>query len=496
MLKQLWQATRRIKRIFRGNLTWNPAVPIKPYVGIRTYREYTTASTEAIANGQLGRCDSNGLQPPDIVVRYFSDVDEEKYVEFAGKLVDSAYHDAIIALLKRNAQLYRKAQHEAQAAAQMRYHQATRPKSNSICQMNLPSSSYLTYTIPGGVRGHRQGSIADPMAHGNRATVSVLPSECDASLSGCDPSELYPPSAHSPNMTNNNYQTQRSVPSPNQNVCQTNSGSGRASSSNSINLPIWSAMDTCWMLDKIYSDNINRTCNSRQRNISVSGGSATTHTVAASCAQNGSSPFTSSGISGCGIQKSISISIPPPPPPEPAVKCNGLSLDTSFLQLPSFHPKPKSMYTFRCGLDFRSDEYAAHYHDVHASIQGGLDGWLEHRCPMFQYGCSWVHTRWGPCADADRKVKQTIVFSELLETFGVTNSDGSTLRQQSSNNAGEPHCNGFNGDDFNLFDKRGEFLYSRSRSQTPDVPYSLDDFPFEVIYWNRSFLFISTFPFL
>ncbi|CAG2120341.1 unnamed protein product, partial [Medioppia subpectinata] len=95
-------------------------------------------------------------------------------------------------------------------------------------------------------------------------------------------------------------------------------------------------------------------------------------------------------------------------------QCNSLSLDINVRTIAAYQKKPKMMYTFRCAQEFRRDEYEWHYRNVHNDIHGGIDGWIEHRCPLWQYGCNFVHRRWTPEPDGS-----AIVFSELVENFGV-----------------------------------------------------------------------------
>ncbi|CAG2169917.1 unnamed protein product [Oppiella nova] len=95
-------------------------------------------------------------------------------------------------------------------------------------------------------------------------------------------------------------------------------------------------------------------------------------------------------------------------------QCNSLSLDINVRTIAAYQKKPKLMYTFRCAQEFRRDEYEWHYRNVHNDIHGGIDGWIEHRCPLWQYGCNFVHRRWTPKPDG-----ASIVFNELVENFGI-----------------------------------------------------------------------------
>ena len=73
----------------------------------------------------------------------------------------------------------------------------------------------------------------------------------------------------------------------------------------------------------------------------------------------------------------------PTPPAMPLL--TNLGLDMSIQCIPRYLSKAKSMYTFVCAQDYRRDEYPSHYKDWHSDIQGGLDGWMEQRCPLARY---------------------------------------------------------------------------------------------------------------
>lgn len=127
-------------------------------------------------------------------------------------------------------------------------------------------------------------------------------------------------------------------------------------------------------------------------------------------------------------------SVPPPRPP-PVPNCNTLSLQLSIQSLPSHNLKPRSIYSFRCGLDFRKDELASHYRDIHNMIIGGLDGWIEHRCPLFVYGCPFVHRRWSPnMPNTDQALhsQRTLVFNSHLEAFACPSTNSSLTNSESS----------------------------------------------------------------
>lgn len=91
-----------------------------------------------------------------------------------------------------------------------------------------------------------------------------------------------------------------------------------------------------------------------------------------------------------------------------------LVLDLNLECITRYQPKPKSMYTFLCDQDFRRDEYAWHYQNVHGDIHGGLNGWLEQRCPLAQYGCTFSRRRLFPSPAGS-----ALVHNDILESFGL-----------------------------------------------------------------------------
>lgn len=346
MLAQLYQANRQIKRAMKG-VSVNPAVPFKvrldvlltqwwcssalftlqPYIGVRTYREYTRKlfmpppQPNALAEQAEGGSNSQAVALPTVVVHY-DNVDEEIYMDYASRLCNAAYQDALAEIIKRNAQVYKR---EAKRECDNR--NSNRKKSNSICQMMMSSSGECKQVQ------HR------PL-HDSVSVTGIVPISSPPTV--MDFSTMIATSAQHP-------------------------------SSSSINLPI--------CIESLKLDD----------------SAATTAT-----------PSTSTTT----MAKKV------PPPPLPEIKCN-ISLDLSIWSLPTYHPKSRSMYTFRCAHDFRRDEVEAHFKDVHADIHGGLDGWIEHRCPLFQYGCNFVHRRWAPHSEeeAARGQRKTFVYNELLEAF-------------------------------------------------------------------------------
>ncbi|XP_053203346.1 F-box only protein 30-like isoform X2 [Panonychus citri] len=101
--------------------------------------------------------------------------------------------------------------------------------------------------------------------------------------------------------------------------------------------------------------------------------------------------------------------------PKPPILPNNtsLSLDLNLNSIAQFQAKPKLMYTFKCAQEFRRDEYGSHYKNFHGDILGSINGWMEHRCPLWQYGCNFVQRRIHPFPEGTR-----ITFNPIVESFG------------------------------------------------------------------------------
>ena len=91
-----------------------------------------------------------------------------------------------------------------------------------------------------------------------------------------------------------------------------------------------------------------------------------------------------------------------------------LALDLNLESITKYQAKPKSMYTFLCAQMFRRDEYASHFKNVHCDIHAGLNGWMECRCPLAHYGCTYSLRRFYPMHEG-----ASVVYSNVLESFGV-----------------------------------------------------------------------------
>ncbi|KAI1280534.1 F-box only protein 30 [Halotydeus destructor] len=97
----------------------------------------------------------------------------------------------------------------------------------------------------------------------------------------------------------------------------------------------------------------------------------------------------------------------------PAPHQVALSLDISIDTIAPYQPKPRQMYTFRCAKELRRDEFGDHYKNVHSDIHGSVNGWMEYRCPLWQYGCSFTRRRLYP-----KPVGSKIVYHSAIESLG------------------------------------------------------------------------------
>lgn len=111
---------------------------------------------------------------------------------------------------------------------------------------------------------------------------------------------------------------------------------------------------------------------------------------------------------------------PPDPPtlPPDNMLAQSLYLDVRLDTVTRFQAKPRTMYTFLCSQEVRRDQYTWHVRNVHSDIMGGLNGWLEHRCPLASQGCGFSSRRLFPHNQVD--LNHTLVFDQSLEAFGVT----------------------------------------------------------------------------
>ena len=112
----------------------------------------------------------------------------------------------------------------------------------------------------------------------------------------------------------------------------------------------------------------------------------------------------------------------PPTPPDNLLKSQ-TGLDVTIETVTRLQTKPNQMYTFVCGQEFRRDEYAWHCKVIHDQVIGGLNNWVEHRCPLSSLGCGFSHRRLFPGGHASSvESENTLIFSPAVESFGITNN--------------------------------------------------------------------------
>ncbi|XP_029966796.1 F-box only protein 30-like [Salarias fasciatus] len=78
------------------------------------------------------------------------------------------------------------------------------------------------------------------------------------------------------------------------------------------------------------------------------------------------------------------------------------------------NPRYQQMFPFVCGQSFRRDQFSSHFTNVHGDIHAGLNGWMEHRCPLAYYGCTFSQRRFYPSTEGAR-----VIHDRHLRSFGV-----------------------------------------------------------------------------
>ncbi|XP_068088244.1 F-box only protein 30 [Hyperolius riggenbachi] len=91
-----------------------------------------------------------------------------------------------------------------------------------------------------------------------------------------------------------------------------------------------------------------------------------------------------------------------------------LGLDLVLEYVAGYQVKQRSMFTFVCGQLFRRDEFSSHFKNVHADIHAGLNGWMEQRCPLAYYGCTYSQRRFCPSTQGSK-----IIHDRHLKSFGI-----------------------------------------------------------------------------
>ncbi|XP_061609584.1 F-box only protein 30-like isoform X1 [Phyllopteryx taeniolatus] len=93
-------------------------------------------------------------------------------------------------------------------------------------------------------------------------------------------------------------------------------------------------------------------------------------------------------------------------------------------------------FPFVCAQSFRRDEFSSHFTNVHGDIHAGLNGWMEYRCPLAFYGCTFSQRRFYPTAPGAK-----VVHDSHLRAFGVQPHPGAKLScdSQSDQFSGMPN---------------------------------------------------------
>lgn len=148
---------------------------------------------------------------------------------------------------------------------------------------------------------------------------------------------------------------------------------------------------------------------------------------------------------------------------QPSPFCT-LRLDLTLEQLvprPSWAPREGSMFTFECGQLFRREEFLSHFRNVHGDIHSGLNGWMEHRCPLAYYGCTYSQRRFCPSSQGSK-----VVHDRHLRSFGV---------QPPSQTVIEPKCDHLSGLPFEVLQHVARFLDGFSLCQLSMVSRTMRD---------------------
>uniref|UniRef100_A0ABK0LMC2 F-box protein 30 n=1 Tax=Rattus norvegicus TaxID=10116 RepID=A0ABK0LMC2_RAT len=105
-----------------------------------------------------------------------------------------------------------------------------------------------------------------------------------------------------------------------------------------------------------------------------------------------------------------------------------LGLDLVLECVARYQPKQRSMFTFVCGQLFRRKEFSSHFKNVHGDIHAGLNGWMEQRCPLAYYGCTYSQRRFCPSTQGAK-----IIHDRHLRSFGVQPCVSTALEEPSRN---------------------------------------------------------------
>ncbi|XP_073413607.1 F-box only protein 30 [Dendrobates tinctorius] len=110
-----------------------------------------------------------------------------------------------------------------------------------------------------------------------------------------------------------------------------------------------------------------------------------------------------------------------------------LGLDLVLECVARYQTKQRSMFTFVCGQLFRRDEFSSHFKNVHGDIHAGLNGWMEQRCPLAYYGCTYSQRRFCPSTQGSK-----IIHDRHLKSFGVQPHLPSDFESTKTSSSGPP----------------------------------------------------------
>lgn len=143
-----------------------------------------------------------------------------------------------------------------------------------------------------------------------------------------------------------------------------------------------------------------------------------------------------------------------------------LRLDLVLECVARYQTKQRSMFTFVCGQLFRRDEFSSHFKNVHGDIHAGLNGWMEQRCPLAYYGCTYSQRRFCPSVQGFR-----IIHDRHLGSFGV--QPGLPLKRNTCNKGSKRDQ--FSNLPFEVLQHVASFLDSFSLCQLSRVSRTMRD---------------------
>ncbi|KAL7862151.1 hypothetical protein SRHO_G00135920 [Serrasalmus rhombeus] len=149
-----------------------------------------------------------------------------------------------------------------------------------------------------------------------------------------------------------------------------------------------------------------------------------------------------------------------------------LRLDLVLECVARYQTKQRSMFTFVCGQLFRRDEFSSHFKNVHGDIHAGLNGWMEQRCPLAFYGCTYSQRRFCPSVQGSK-----IIHDRYLGSFGVQSGLAARPGEPLSRNTCQygSHCDHLSSLPFELLQHVASFLDGFSLCQLSRVSRTMRD---------------------